>query len=127
VIESVTNRYYSIIRKAWRSYEFFSIITIAILLYIVSFHLNSDLLIIENSKIMNKLFSYFDLKIYKFTFTTISILYFFIYFTITKMVSKKAIKEQRRSVIEARSGSEHNADVAGAILNGTLGDFENEK
>jgi hypothetical protein len=76
---------------------------------------------------MNKLFSYFDLKIYKFTFTTISILYFFIYFTITKMVSKKAIKEQRRSVIEARSGSEHNADVAGAILNGTLGDFENEK
>ena len=123
VIESVTNRYYAIIKRAWRSFEIFSFLIGIVLVYLILFHFNTGINL--NVKILNKLFSHFDISTYKIMFALILITTFAIYSITMFMLFKKSIIEQRQSLIESRSGSEHNVDVAEKILNGTLDDFDN--
>lgn len=125
VIEKVTNRYYKVIKNAWQAFE-----SITFMLYIIlasyatyliftnKYNFSSDI------KLFNTFLNKFDFLNYFIYVISIGIIYFIAYYLLAYKVSVKAHKEQRRAVIEARTSSEINADVAKDILDDTIGDFE---
>jgi len=128
VIEAVTNKYYSSLKSSWRTFEilFFSLCLAAIgfstyYLFITQQQLNT------NSTLITKLTKHFDLHVYGVSLIITSVIAMIVYSIFTIVIGSKAKVLQKASIIESRAGSEHNAEVAEKILDGSLYDFEGIK
>lgn len=125
VIEKVTNKYYKILKSSWRSYEIIAVMLatgVVILAGLIFAHPDFTTSIDK----LNKLLSLFNIAGYAIYSIGIVLAYFVLYTMFVMKIAKDARGKQIESIKEARSGSEHNADVAQSIMDGTLGDFEND-
>lgn len=128
VIEQVTNKYYKILKKSWRGFElmFFTFVSLAIFVSIYNFAVNK-IVIESKGKWTEKFMSYFELQEYFTSLFVLSVVSFAFYVLFVRNIGKKAIKQQRISIIESRVGSEHNAEVADQMLSGKIADFEDKE
>jgi hypothetical protein len=126
VIEKVTSRYYKILKKGWRTFEVLAvIITLVITVFLIS--MIEHFFYFETSiNLLNKFINQFDYEVYRFASFIIMFISFPFYILFVMNVSRKAAIANKKSIMEARSASEHNADVASQVINDTLGDFEDE-
>jgi hypothetical protein len=129
VVEAVTNRYYKIVKNSWKAYESFSLLCLVLILVMASYFISTEAYsqFHFDAKILNKILSFFDFSKYFVYMIFVGIIYFFTYYMFVYKLSIEAQKAQRISIIEARSASEINADVASEIFNDTLDDFEGHK
>jgi hypothetical protein len=126
VIEQVTKKYYLIIKNSWKSFEFV-LIFISTFFFCFSiyytFYTTIPQIDLQNKYII-KFISYFDLS------RLIEINIYFVpinlslYMLFIKIIDKKAEIIQKTAIIESRKNSEHNADVAEALLNGSYLDID---
>lgn len=125
VIEKVTNKYYKVLRGSWRSFEILTIM-LSIGIFIIAGFFYSHPELTSSIKAVNKIIGFFDLENYAVYSIGIVAFYFVAYYLFVSKIEKEAEIKQHESIKEARSSSEHNADVAQSILDGSLGDFEDD-
>lgn len=126
VIEKVTNKYYKILHSSWKTYEALAIFVTVIVVVFAVFFMNENYTLQTSVNMLNNIFAKIDLMIFRDVLLIVVSVYFLTYYLFVFKIGKKAIEQQRKSIIEARSSSEHNADVAEAMLSGKIGNFENE-
>lgn len=125
VIEKVTNRYHKILRKTWRSFEYSAIFIVCVLYSQLYTFFYTDAYNIEfTNRILKRIISYINFENYLYSFIMLTLSCIALYSLLAYRFIRVAKKEQRKSVIEARSASEHNADVAQSIMSGKIDDFE---
>lgn len=126
VIEKVTKRYYQVVKTSWRGFEglfiMLSIFFVSTSLYLEFFNNFENMEI--KSKLLQKIVNSLDLNILMHVNIVLVPLTVSIYYIFVKFIDNKAIKEQKNSIIDSRKGSEHNADVAESILDGSYLNIE---
>lgn len=125
VIEQVTKNYYMIIKKTWKSFEFL-LIVLSLFFFAISLYYNfyTVLEINVENKYLVKLISYFDLsKLLEINLYLVPI-NLALYFLFVRIIDNKSAKIQKIAIIESRKNSEHNADVAESLLDGTYLDID---
>ena len=70
-------------------------------------------------KLLQKIVNSIDLNILMYVNIILVPLTVIIYYIFVRFVNNKAMKEQKISIIDSRKGSEHNAEVAESILDGS--------
>lgn len=121
VIEKVTKRYYQVVKTSWRGFEglmiILSIFFLSSSMYLEFFNNFENMEI--NNKIFQKIVNVLDLNILMHVNLILVPITLVFYYLFINVINKKAEKQQRTAIIEARKGSEHNADVAESILDGS--------
>jgi heme/copper-type cytochrome/quinol oxidase subunit 2 len=113
-------------KNSWKGYESFSLVALFILIAMSVYMLiQGNFSFFEPEvKFLKSVVDFIDFQKYFIAIILIGVFYFFMYYIAVYKFSMKAQKEQRQAIIDARTISEINADVAGDIMNDTLDDFE---
>lgn len=124
VIEKVTSRYFGILKNSWRAYESFTILVSIVIIGYFFLDGGKTLNSLDfGTKLLTKIFSIFDFQKFSLYAVLVVVLYLILYYLFIFKINRTAKKEQRISVIESKSSSEHNADVASQIMDGTIDEF----
>lgn len=121
VIEKVTKRYFQVVKTSWRGFEgLFILLSIFFMCSSLYFEFFNNFENMEiKIKLLQKIVNSIDLNILMYVNIILVPLTVIIYYIFVRFVNNKAMKEQKISIIDSRKGSEHNAEVAESILDGS--------